>query len=152
MVTEACFSRRAKSKEPDHTGNQTRERLDGLAKANSLLGYVISELSGNVEIRQEWSKETCRFHRFQGYQALVVDEKTHPNRISLERNRKIPLKSTQVVSEPARGAEFFSGRRKGQQAKATSYEQEGEYITRWIGQYPSRKAADVTLVSYPKNL
>ncbi len=65
---------------------------------------------------------------------------------------KTPLKSPQGVSETARGAEFFSGRRRGQKAKATSYEQEGKSITRWIGQYPSRKAADVTLVSYPKNL
>ena len=65
---------------------------------------------------------------------------------------KTPLKSPQGVSETVRGAEFFSGRRRGQKAKATSYEQEGKSITRWIGPYPSRKAADVTLVSYPKDI
>ena len=65
---------------------------------------------------------------------------------------KTPMKSTKVVSETARGAEFFSGSRRGQKANATSYEQEGEYITRWIGQYPSWIAADVVLVSYPKNV
>ncbi len=48
MVTEACFSRRVKSKEPDHTGNRARERLDGLAKANSPRGYVI------VNCREVW--------------------------------------------------------------------------------------------------
>jgi len=48
-----------------------------------------------------------------------------------------PMKSAKVVSETARGAEFFSGNGKGQEANATCYEREGEYITRWIGQYPS---------------
>jgi hypothetical protein len=105
------------------------------------------ELSGNVEIRQYWSKKTGYLYLVsEGVEPLRYNtripssrskEKTHPNPISQEWNMKTPLKSPQGVSETARGAELFSGRRRGQQANATSYEQEGKDITRWIGQYPS---------------
>lgn len=136
--------------------------MDGLAQANISMRLRHLKLSGNVEIRQYWSKKTGSLELVsKGVEPLRFNtripssrskEKTHPNHISQEWNMKTPLKFTQVISETARGAEFFSGRRRGQKAKATSYEQEGKYITRWIGQYPSRKVADVTLVSYPKNL
>lgn len=78
---------------------------------------------------------------------------THPSRISLLRNVEIPMRSgwwsIRPVSQSQERPNSSVGT--GRSKKRTpAAERHGEYITRWIGQYPTRKGADVDLVSHPK--
>jgi len=76
---------------------------------------------------------------------------THPNRISMERNMITPTRSRITPSKPTvRAAEFLSGCRKVQEAKASSRKAPGIH-NRLDRESPTRKGADVDLVSHPKN-
>src|SRR3954466_15485101 len=74
---------------------------------------------------------------------------THPSCISTERNMITPMRSGSGPSKPTvRKAELLSGCRKIQEAKASSRKATGNRLDR---EYPTRKGADVDLVSHPKN-
>jgi hypothetical protein len=76
---------------------------------------------------------------------------THPNRTSTERNMITPMRSRVTPSKPpVRTAEPLSGCRKVQEAKASN-RKVTEIHNRLDREYPTRKGADVDLVSHPRN-
>ena len=76
---------------------------------------------------------------------------THPSHISRKRNMITPMRSRSIPSKPtARKAELLSGCRKVQEAKASNRKVTGIH-NRLDREYPTRKGADVDLVSHPKN-
>src|SRR6266571_879814 len=79
-------------------------------------------------------------------------EDTHPSCSSTVRNMITPMRSGDILpSKPtARTAELLSGYRKVQEAKASSRKATGIH-NRLDREYPTRKGADVDLVSHPKN-
>src|SRR5438034_610861 len=78
-------------------------------------------------------------------------EGTLPSRSSKVRNMITPMRSERNPSKPtARTAEFLSGCRKVQEAKASRRKATGIH-NRLDREYPTRKGADVDLVSHPKN-
>lgn len=78
---------------------------------------------------------------------------THPSRISLVCNVETPMESGdgRFAGRPtATAAELSSG--KGWSKKRTlAAERHGEFITRQIGQYPTRKGADVDRMNHLMN-
>jgi hypothetical protein len=80
-------------------------------------------------------------------------EDTHPDRDSFMWNTETPMGT---AGDPAVGRP--QGRLNAQREQEDSrsecrlVERPGERITRRIGQYPSRKAADVSLVNRPKSV
>src|SRR5258708_38633164 len=81
------------------------------------------------------------------------EQRWHPSRphlLSAERGNPVGVRRS-AGRPDARRAELLSGKRRPKKRKSPA-ERQGESITRRIGPLPSRKAADVGLVSYPKGV
>ena len=87
-------------------------------------------------VKSEFQTSLGTHHRLRGIAG------SQPGRISRMRKRKTPMRSEQSVPKPQGMANSSVGA--GCSKKRTpAAERHGEYITRWIGPYPTRKRADV---------
>ena len=87
-------------------------------------------------VKSEFQKSLWIHHRLRG----IVG--TPPSRISRKRNRKTPMRSASAVPQSQERAN--SSVDAGCPKKPTpAAERHGEYLTCWIGPYPTRKCADV---------
>ena len=87
-------------------------------------------------VKSEFQTSLGTHHRLRGIAG------SQPGRISRMRKRKTPVRSEQSVPKPQGMAKSSVGA--GYSKKRTpAAERHGEYITRWIGPYPTRKRADV---------
>jgi hypothetical protein len=85
------------------------------------------------------------------YQPPRNREGTLTSHVSKKRNLITPMRSRVTPSKPpVRSAEVLSGCRKVQEAKASNRKVTGIH-NRLDREYPTRKGADVDLVSHPKN-
>jgi hypothetical protein len=80
-------------------------------------------------------------------------EDARPDRNSFMWNTETPMGTADalVVGRP-QGMPNAQREQEGPRSECRQVERSGERITRWIGTYPSRKAADMGLVNRPKSL